>query len=93
MLELMNYEGCGACEKCGDEFDCKAHTVPVTIRFTKPQWWDNWGHMVIAFNDGQTIDGEAVIDDNKVYCASAESPFWEVDDFVGLDNTEISLRT
>jgi hypothetical protein len=60
-LELMNYEGCGRCEKCGEEFNCKAHTVPVTIKFNKAQKWDNFGMMVTAFRKDDVVQGDAVI--------------------------------
>lgn len=92
MLELMKYEGCGNCPKRGNEFDCKAHTVPVIIKFYRAERWDNWGHMVIAFRTGDVVEGTAVVDGNKVYCAGAESPIYEgINDFVGLGNVEITL--
>lgn len=93
MLELMNYRGCGNCEKCDDEFNCKAHTVPVSIKFNRPEKWDDWGHMVTAFKKGDVVKGEAVIVDEKVYCASAISPYFDdVEDFVSLDNVEITQQ-
>lgn len=88
----MNYDGCGNCKKCKEEFDCRAKTVPVTIKFNKAQKWDNWGRMVTAFRCGDVVKGYAVIDDNKVYCASATSTVFEdIDDFIALQNIEITL--
>lgn len=93
MLKLMNYEGCGNCTKCGNEFDCKAHSVEVTIKFNKSQKWDNWGRMVTAFRKWDVVKGYAVIEDNKVYCASVTSPIYDdVDDFIALDDVEITRQ-
>lgn len=90
MLELMNYEGCGRCVKCGEEFDCKAHSEPVTITFNKRQKWDNFGRMVTVFKEGDVVSGYAVIDDDKVYCASATSTIYDdIDDFIALNDVEI----
>jgi hypothetical protein len=91
MFELLNYEGCGNCQKCGTEFDCKAHSVPVTIKFNKAQKWDCWGRMVTAFRKGDVVKGYAVVDEEKVYCASAKSPLYDdVDDFIALEDIEIT---
>lgn len=90
MLKLKDYKGCGACEKCSSNFDCKAHTIPVSIKFNKPQKWDNWGHMVTVFKSGQIVQGYAVVENGNVYCASAESTVYEgVVDFISLKNVEI----
>lgn len=92
MLELMNYEGCGNCKKCSNDFDCKSYSVPVAIEFNKSQKWDCWGRMVTAFRKGDVVNGYAVIVDNKVYCASATSPIYDdVDDFIALEDVEITL--
>lgn len=92
MLELKNYEGCASCENCCNNFDCKAHSLPVTIKFNKAVKWDNWGHMVTAFHKGDIVKGYAVIDDNKVYCASAESTIYkEVEDFIDLRCISVEL--
>lgn len=92
MLELKNYEGCGNCEKCGCDFDCKAHTLPVIISFNKTVKWDNWGQLVTAFRKGEKVQGYAVIDDNKVYCASAESTIYSgVEDFIDMGCIAIEI--
>ena len=89
-LELMDYKGCGCCDKCGKEFDCSAHTVPITVRFNKSELWDNCGHFVTVFRKDDIVTGEAVVDDNKVYCITAESTLYEgIDDFISLENVEI----
>lgn len=92
MLELMGYEGCGGCEKCDNNFDCDANTKKVKITFKKPVKWDNCGKMVTAFRKGEVVEGKAVIDGNKVYCVSARSNIWDVEDFVWtecIENVEI----
>jgi len=93
MLKLMNYEGCGNCEKRGSDFDCTAHTKQVEIAFLKPQFWDNCcGDMVVVFREGDKAKGFAVIDDNKVYCVTAESTVYkDVTDFVDLEDVEIII--
>lgn len=91
MLELMNYEGCGRCEKFRNDFKCNAHTESVTIKFNKCKKWDRYGEMVTAFRAGDAVKGTAVIADNKVYCAVAESTIYEgIEDFIALDNVEIT---
>ncbi len=93
MFELKNYEGCGRCEKCVSGFDCKVHSVPVTIKFNKDVKWDYWGHMVTSFRKEDIVKGYAVIDNNKVYCASAESTVYGgVEDFIDLECVEIELE-
>lgn len=92
MFVLKEYRGCGNCEKCDTNFDCMAHSVPVKITFQKDEKWDNWGRMVTAFREGETVQGYAVIDKNNVYCASAESTVYEgVTDFISLDCVKISI--
>lgn len=91
MLKLMNYEGCGKCPKRGAEFDCIAHRVPVTIKFSKAQKWDNWGHLVTVFRAGDIVEGSAVIDNEEVYCAGATSTIYDdINDFVALEDIEIT---
>lgn len=90
MLELKEYMGCGNCEKCNANFDCDSHKVPVFITFKREEKWDNWGRMVTAFRKDETVQGYAVIDDNKVYCATAESTIYKgITDYVSLDRVEI----
>lgn len=84
----MDDRGCGECEKCDNGFDCKQHSKKVKITFKKAVEWDNWGKMVTAFRKGEVVEGRAVIDGNKVYCASAKSELWDVEDFVWLENIE-----
>jgi hypothetical protein len=93
MLKLMPNSGCHNCPKCNSNFNCHEHTVPVTIKFNAVQKWDNWGHMVVAFNTGDVVKGKAVVDGDKVYCATAQSPYWEVEDSIWLKNVEITLET
>lgn len=92
MLKLKKYEGCGCCEKCRADFNCNAHTIPVTIIFKNSAKWDNCGHMVTVFRKGEKVKGYAVVDDNNVFCASAESTIYSgVADFIDLDCVEIEL--
>ena len=91
MLELMNYRGCGNCHQCNDDRSYKDQAVPVKIKFLKEQKWDNWGRFVTAFKAGDEVEGEAVVIDNKVYCASATSPYWDVSDSINLMDVEITI--
>lgn len=91
MLELMKYAGCGCCEKKGRAFDCRAHHKPVHIRFLRDEVWDNCGHDTTVFRAGDEVDGEAVIDKNRVFCATATSPRYGEIDYIRLANVEISL--
>ena len=89
MEKVKNWEGCGKCELCGTE--CSEKDVPVIITVKKDIKWDNWGKMVTAFKKGQIVKGRAVIGDGKVYCASAESTLYGVEDFVDLDSVDIDV--
>ncbi|MDD3040817.1 hypothetical protein [Bacteroides sp.] len=91
-LVLGSYEGCGACDLCSENIDCRKMSVPVNITFLKSQQADNWGRFVTVFKKGEQIKGMAVIKDNKIYCASAESNLYEgYEDFISLENVEIEL--
>ncbi|BDR73654.1 hypothetical protein K144316041_23620 [Clostridium tetani] len=92
-LVLKEFKGCGACELCKKNIDCKKLNVPVAITFNKSQKADDWGKFVTVFRKGETVKGYAVIKDNKVYCASAKSNIYEeYEDFIGLDNVDIEIK-
>lgn len=89
-LVLGDFKGCGECELCKENCDCGKIDVPVKITFNKSQKADDWGRMVTVFRKGETIVGRAVIKDNKVYCASAESNIYDgYDDFISLEDVKI----
>lgn len=91
-LKYMNYKGCGACELSKQNIDCKKIHVLVKITFKKAERADCWGRMVTVFRKGESVQGHAVIKDNKVYCASAASNLYEeYEDFVGLENIKVEL--
>lgn len=89
-LKIGNYTGCGNCVLCSDDCDCSKISVPVMITFLKSQQADNWGRFVTVFRQGEQVVGRAVIKDNLVYCASAESNIYEnYEDFIFLNDVEI----
>ena len=91
-LILREFNGCGGCKLRGTDIDCNSITVPVSITFNKPQKADNWGRLVTVFRKGETVKGDAVIKDNEVYCASAQSNIYEeYEDFIKLNNVDIEI--
>lgn len=91
-MELKKYNGCGNCELCKQEVNCKDIHVPVNITFKKAEKADDWGRVVTVFKAGEAVQGEAVIKDNKVYCASARSNIYEgYEDFINTENADIEL--
>lgn len=91
-LILKEFKGCGACDLCKENVDCKKMNVLVSITFNKSQKADDWGKLVIVFRKGETVKGYAVIKDNEIYCASAKSNIYkEYEDFIGLENVLIKV--
>ena len=91
-LVLKEFKGCGACELCKEDVNCKKFNVPVSITFNKAQKADDWGKFVTVFRNGEKVKGYAVIKDNKVYCASAKSNVYEgYEDFIQLENVNIKV--
>lgn len=89
-LKYKNYEGCRDCELVGLNINCKKLHVPVTITFNKVEKSDCWGRMVTVFRAGESVKGDAVIKDNTVYCASAESNIYEgYYDYVDTKNIKV----
>lgn len=87
-LELMNYMGCGMCDNVNGA-KCVGKSTKVEITFKNDEYWDNGARMVKVFNKGDVVEGKAIILDNKVYCASAESTIYEgIIDFIDLKNVE-----
>ena len=87
-LELMNYMGCGMCDNVNGA-KCVGKRSKVEITFKNDEYWDNGGRMVKVFHKGDVVEGEAIILDNKVYCASAESTIYKgIEDFIDLENVE-----
>ncbi len=83
-LKYKQFRGCGHCKLNGD---CKKYRKKVKITFTKSEYADNWGRRVEAFSVGEAVIGEAVIKENTVYCAVAESKIYKgYDDFIGLNH-------
>lgn len=86
-LKYVVFEGCGKCKLNGA---CKEFRKKVSITFTKGELADNWGRIVRVFKAGETVKGEAVIKDNKVYCATAKSNIYpEYEDYVSINHTII----
>ena len=89
-LVMKEYRGCGACELCNKNIDCKKMQVPVKIKFKKSQRADNWGETVTVFEKGETVSGKAVIKDNVVCCISAKSSIYKgYEDFIDFKDIEI----
>jgi hypothetical protein len=88
-LKYWNYSGCGNCKLSGA---CKEFRKKVNITFTKDEKADCWGRFVTVFSKGEAVQGEAVIKEDKVYCASAQSTIYEeYEDFIGINNVIIEL--
>lgn len=86
-LKYAVYEGCGRCKLNGA---CKKFKEKVNITFTKGEFADNWGDFVRVFKAGENVQGEAVIKDNTVYCASAKSNIYtEYEDFIRINHVII----
>lgn len=92
MKKVKNWKGCRNCELCIEGIDCQAFTREVQLEFIKTEKWDNWGKIVTVFGKGNIVKGTAVVKDGIVYCASAESPYYGVTDFVNLKNIKILER-
>lgn len=91
LKKTKNWQGCGGCRLCKENENCHAFTKKVKLEFKNDEKWDNWGRMVTAFRKGTVVYGKAVIKDNTVYCASAESTLYcGVTDFVNLKNVNIT---
>lgn len=91
-LILREFKGCGACNLCKEEVDCKSFNTPISITFNKSQKADDWGRLVTVFSKGETVQGYAIIKDNEVYCASAKSNIYdEYEDFINLNNIDIEI--
>ncbi|AKL96643.1 hypothetical protein CACET_c31990 [Clostridium aceticum] len=89
-LIIGEFKGCGACDLCKENQDCRKMDEEVEITFKKSQKSDNWGKAVTVFSKGEIVTGRAVIKENRVYCASAKSNiFGGYEDFVSLENVEI----
>ena len=91
MLKLMKDNECASCPFAGATCTCAKYNKEVQIKFKEAQNWDFWGHFVTAFTKGSVVNGNAVIKDNKVYCASAVSPIHKFSDFISLEDVEITL--
>ena len=88
----MKYVGCYHCEKNGRGFDCYSHSKPVHIKFLQDEVWDNCGRDTTVFWAGDEVNGDAVIEGNKVFCAVATSPLYNMNGYImNLANVEISL--
>lgn len=89
-LKYLKYSGCGNCKLAGA---CKQFKKKVNITFTKGERADCWGRFVTVFRAGETVQGEAVIKDDKVYCATAQSTIYEeYDDFIGINHVIIERK-
>ncbi|MPM11358.1 hypothetical protein SDC9_57701 [bioreactor metagenome] len=88
-MKYLYFKGCGACKLNGS---CKEYKKNVNITFDKSEKADNWGRIVTVFSKGETVRGEAVIKDDKIYCASAQSNIYEgYEDFIGLNHVTIEV--
>lgn len=86
-LKYAMFQGCGKCKLSGA---CKKYRKKVNITFTKGEQADNWGRYVTVFKAGEKVKGEAVIKNNKVYCATAQSNIHpEYEDFILINHTVI----
>ncbi len=88
-LKYVQFKGCGNCKLSGA---CKKFKKKVNITFTKGERADNWGNFVTVFRAGETVQGEATIKDNKVYCASAKSNIYpRYEDFISINHALIEV--
>lgn len=88
-MKYLDYKGCGVCKLNGS---CKEYKQKVNILFKKSEKADNWGRIVTVFSKGEKVEGEAVIKEDKVYCATAKSNIYEeYEDFIGLNNVDIEI--
>ncbi|EOR20550.1 hypothetical protein A500_16470 [Clostridium sartagoforme AAU1] len=88
-MKYLDFKGCGACKL---NESCKEYKKNVNITFDKSEKADNWGRIVTVFSKGETVRGEAVIKDDKIYCASAQSNIYEgYEDFIGLNHVTIEV--
>lgn len=88
-ISVSKFLGCGACKLVKE--DCIKKRIPVKIIFEKSQKSGEWGNPTIIFKKGEIIDGKAMVKDDKVYCALAESNNIHHEEFVDLDNVKIEI--
>lgn len=66
----------------GDE---KRTDKPIRFKAKKNIYWEDWGHMKRVFVAGRVYEGVLHSDGN----VTAYSPYYDVDDYVNLDEIEI----
>lgn len=86
-IKYLDYKGCGKCKLNGA---CEDYKKNVTIIFKKSEVADCWGRRVAVFLKGEMVKAQAVIKDNKVYCATAKSSRCRgYEDFIKINNVII----